>query len=155
MKARMVGVVAAVAIVALAVFAATGFGGEGEPERSVDTDYSTPRVDGSELHRVAAPSGPVSASALSQASRKKGKKPKILFFETVDPTPIPAGGAQGVDIECPNGKVLTGYFLASNEDTFLGLTAPSSLISWLVGVKNTAGTATEAIFGVVCAKGVK
>ena len=155
MKARMVGVVAVIAIVALAAFAATGFGGEDAPERSVDTEFSTPSVDGSELHRVDAPSGPVSASALGQASKKKGKKPKIIFFETVDPTPIAAGAAQGVDIECPNGKVLTGYFLTDNEDTFLGLTAPSSLASWLVGVKNPSGTATEAIFGVACAKGVR
>src|SRR5665809_70571 len=65
MRARLVGIVAVIATVALAAFAANGFSGEGPDMRSVDTGYSTPRSD---VHRVAAPSGPVSASRLAQAS---------------------------------------------------------------------------------------
>lgn len=156
MRVRLAGVIAAVAAVALATFAATGFGGEGSAVRSLDTGFATSRVDVDDLHRVAAPTGQASASALGRASGKgKGKKPKILFFETVRAIPIPAGAAQGAELECPKGKVISGYFLAGNEDTFLGLSAPLSRVAWVLGLRNTDAAATEAIFGIVCAKGVK
>jgi hypothetical protein len=154
MRVRMFGLVAAIALVGLAALAAAGFGGEGPDIRSFDPGYSTSRIDADDVHRVAAPSAPVSTSALGEASKKKGK-PKLLFFET-DPATIPPGGTDSGDFPCPQGKVVTGYFFPGNAATFLGLSAPSSRTSWLLGVTNTdQATATESILGVVCAKNVK
>jgi hypothetical protein len=150
MRARLVGIVAVIATVALAAFAANGFSGEGPDMRSVDTGYSTPRSD---VHRVAAPSGPVSASRLAQASKKR-KKPQFIFFET-DPATVPAGGTDSGDFDCPQGKAITGYFFTTNTDTFLGLSAPTSLTSWAIGVTNNGGAPTESVLGIVCAKNVK
>jgi hypothetical protein len=149
MRVELVGVVAAVAAVALAVFAATGFGGEGPDLRSVESDYPTDHRD---VHRVDTPSGQVNAAALGQASKKKGKV-KLLFFET-EPRAVETGGTDGGELPCPRGKAVTGYFLTQNTDSFLGASAPVSRTAWVVGVKNT-GAATLSIVGVVCATGVK
>lgn len=149
MRGRMVGLVALVAVVAIAAFAAQGFGGAGPELRSLDTGYSTPPMD---VHQVASPSAPVGASPIARASKKR--KPRILFFET-DPVAVPAGGTDGADLECPQGKVVTGYFLNDNTATFLGLSAPASRTSWAVGVTNTASTPTQSVLGIVCARNVK
>ena len=149
MRVKLVGVVAAVAAVALAVFAATGFGGGGPDLRSLEGGYPTDHRD---VHKVGTPSGQVDAAALGQASKKKGKV-KLLFFET-QPVAVPTGGTDGGELPCPRGKAVTGYFLTQNTDSFLGASAPVSRTAWVVGVKNT-GAATQSIVGVVCATGVK
>ena len=149
MRVKLVGVMAAVATVALAVFAATGFGGEGPDLRSVESGYPTDQRD---VHKVGTPSAPVNTSAVGQASKKKGKV-KLLFFET-EPQAVPTGGTDGGELPCPRGKAVTGYFLTQNTDSFLGASAPASRTAWVVGVKNT-GAATQSIVGVVCATGVK
>jgi hypothetical protein len=149
MRVKLVGVVAAVAAVALAVFAATGFGGEAPDVRSLESGFS---IDQRDVHKVGTPSGQVNTSALGQASKKKGKV-KLLFFET-QPVAVGTGGTDGGELPCPRGKAVTGYFLTQNQDTFLGASAPVSPTSWAVGVKNT-GAPTQSIVGVVCATGVK
>ncbi|MGH2961563.1 MAG: hypothetical protein ACRDL3_05135 [Solirubrobacterales bacterium] len=149
MRGRVVGLVALVAVVAIAAFAAQGFGGEGPQLRSLDPGYSTQPTN---VHRVASPSAPVNASALAQASKKR--KPQILFFET-EPVAVPGGGTDGAELDCPQGKVVTGYFLNDNTATFLGLSAPASRTRWAVGVTNTAPTPTQSVLGIVCAKNVK
>jgi hypothetical protein len=149
MRVRMIGVVAAVAAVGLAVFAASGFGGNGSEPRSLEPGVpSDPRG----VHRVSAPSGAVDTAALGQASKKKGKV-GLLFFET-QPVAVPTEGTDGGELECPRGRAVTGYFLTQNADSFLAASAPTSRTRWIVGVKNT-GAATQSIIGVVCATGVK
>jgi hypothetical protein len=149
MRSRVIGLVTVISIVAVAAFAARGFGGEGPELRALDAGYSTPRTD---VHRVTTPSAPVNASSVARAS-KKGK-PQILFFET-DPVSVPAGGTDGAELECPQGKVVTGYFLNDNTETFLGLSAPASRTRWAVGATNTASTPTQSVLGIVCAKKVR
>jgi hypothetical protein len=149
MRGRVIGLVTAVSIAAVAAFAAPGFGGEEPALRALDTAYSTPRTD---VDRVSAPSAPVTASSAARAS-KKGK-PQILFFET-DPVPVPAGATDGAELECPRGKVVTGYFVNNNTATFLGLSAPTSRTRWAIGATNTASTPAQSVLGIVCAKKVK
>jgi hypothetical protein len=150
MRFKLIGVVATVAAVALAVFAATGFGGDGPDVRSLESGYPTDQRD---VQRVSTPSGLVDTSALGQASKKKGKV-KLLFFETA-PAAVEPGATDAGELPCPRGKAVTGYFLTQNTDSFLGASAPVSRTAWLVGVKNTGAAATQSIIGVVCATGVK
>jgi hypothetical protein len=150
MRVRTIGVVAGIVAAGLAVFAATGFG-DGKAElRSFDTEFSTQR---GEVHRVAQPSGAVSASATGRAS--KAKKAKLLFFETINPIAVGGNSELGTDLECPRGKVVTGYFLPTNTFTMLGLSAPSSRTSWSLGVRNFTVAGAQVIFGIVCENGVK
>jgi hypothetical protein len=149
-RIRVLGVVAAVVTVALAVFAAAGLGGEGPELRSVETGYS---VEPRDVHRVTQPSTPVGASALGEASKKR-RKVELLYFET-EPMTVPGQGTDGAELPCPKGKVVTGYFLTDNTDTFLGLSAPASTTRWLIGVKNTSAAPTPSVLGIVCATGVR
>lgn len=152
MRVRTIGVTAGIVTAGLALFAATGFGGNEAELRSLDPEFSTQRA---EVHRVAQPSGQVSAAATGRAS-KKAKKAKLLFFETTDPIVAAAGGDAAATLKCPRGKVVTGYFLAENTLTMLGLTAPGAQRNtWLLGVHNFGGTAAQVVFGIVCETGVK
>ena len=152
MRVRTIAVTAGVVSAGLAVFVATGFGDDEADLRSFDAAYSTPRA---EVHRVGQPSGQVSAAATGRAS-KKAKKAKLLFFETPTPIPIAAGGDVGRTLQCPKGKVVTGYFLPDNTMTVLGLSAPAtSRTTWALGVHNFAGAGAQVILGVVCETGVK
>jgi hypothetical protein len=147
---KILGIVVVAATVALAVFAAAGFGGESAEVRTVEPDYPTnPRP----IHRVAQPSGTASASALGTASKKRGKV-RLLFFETEAIT-VPGNATDGAQLECPKGKMVTGYFAPGNTETFLGVSAPASPTQWLIGVKNTSVSPTSSVLGLVCATGVK
>ena len=153
MRVKLVGVVATVAAVGLAVFAATGFGGEGTDPRSLDSGFSTPRFDVDDIRRVEAPSGEVSASALAEASKRK--KAKITYFELAEPLPLAGNAPTGGEFPCPKGKVVNGYFLTGNEFTMLGLSAPQvDAKAWLFGVRNFDAAATQVSFGVACATGM-
>jgi glucose/arabinose dehydrogenase len=153
MRVRTIWVMAGVVSAGLALFAATGFGDDEAELRSFDTDYSTERA---QVHRVGQPSGQVSAAATGQAS-KKAKKAKLLFFETPSPgIPVGPNASDARELECPRGKVVTGYFLPANTETVLALTAPStSRTTWAIGVRNFDTAATQVILGIVCETGVK
>jgi hypothetical protein len=152
MRVRTMWVTAGVVSAGLALFAATGFGDDEAELRSFDATYSTQRAD---VHRVGQPSAQVSAAATGRTS-KKAKKSKLLFFETVTPIPIAAGGDVGRTLQCPKGKVVTGYFLPDNTMTMLGLSAPAtSRTTWALGVHNFGAAGAQVILGVVCETGVR
>jgi hypothetical protein len=152
MRVRMIVVVAAVAAAGLAVFAASGVGGQGSDLRSLEPGFPTERVHAEDLHRVAAPSGQISPSALAEASKKK--KGKITYFVT-NPLPLAGSTADAGDLPCPKGKAVNGFYLADNEFTLLASSAPSvNARRWLVAVRNFDAAPTQVVLGVACARGL-
>jgi hypothetical protein len=132
-----------VALAGVATFAAISLGGESS-SRSPTFDRSFERVP---VH----PSDvPASRSALGQVSAKG--KPKIKYFES-SAQPVPAAGADFI-LACPSKhKAVTGYFLTTGAITpDISAISEDSSRRWEFGFVNLAGSAGEAIVGVVCGK---
>jgi hypothetical protein len=149
---------ALIGVLALGVSAASGVGNATTAPQgaSLDPQFRTP-PDG--LHRVTTPSADA-AGASVEAAAKKGKKPKIIYFETEPFAMLGDGDAVGTELRCPRkGKPLSGYFGANGVDVSLTFSAVASKRSWSVGITQLVGAypveADTAFLGVVCAKGVK
>jgi hypothetical protein len=159
MRRKFTIAVGGLAIAGLGGFAAIGLagGGTGTPAASTLVNgYESPDVA---VHRVGAPSPGADASAVARATaRKRAKQVRIAYFET-GRFPIAEGAAIGQALPCRgNRRALGGYFANDGVDVALTFSAPETGKRWFVGITNLTGiepAATQAILGVVCAKGAK
>jgi hypothetical protein len=159
MRRKLTIAVAALAIAGLGGFAAIGLAGGGAATPAASTLVNGYESPGVAVHRVGTPSAGADASAVARAvARKRAKQVRIAYFET-DPFPIPEGAAVGQALPCRgNRRVLGGYFANDGVDVALTFSAPETGKRWFVGITNLIGiepAATQAILGIVCAKGAK
>jgi hypothetical protein len=157
MRRKLTIAVAGLALAGLGGFAAIGLAGGGTATPAASTLVNGYEPPGVAMHRVGAPSAGASAVARA-AARKRARQVRIAYFET-DPFPLPDGAAVGQSLPCPeNRRVLGGYFANDGVDVALTFSAPLTGKRWFVGITNLMGiepAATQAILGIVCAKGAK
>jgi hypothetical protein len=150
-----------VALCGAGALAAIGIAGEGRnaPQASsLNGDFGS--AAGETLHRVAAPSAGASAASVTAAAKRKGKKPKIQYFET-DTFPIDEGEGLGDALTCPGkARALGGYFAAASIAVAETRSAPETGKRWFEGITHFGAPddppgVVDALIGIVCAKGVK
>ena len=95
-----------------------------------------------EVERVASP---------TVRGAKVAKKPKVSYFETIDPIVIPADGRDDTFLTCPKGKAINGYY-----GTDGGIVADYLAIGefsakdWDFGLIDLTGQEGSAFLGIVC-----
>ena len=145
--------VAAAAIGGLAVFAATGFSGDGKTDLASRIDRKAPPPQRVPVHEVRkAPQSAVEAGARVA----KSSKVRIRYFET-NARPIAGGGSDAAAVLCPKGyKAISGYFDATGPVVLDGFTiGVSSVRFWDSAVVNLSGSQAAWKAGAVCANHVK
>ena len=149
-------VLALAATLGLVAVVVAGVGGNRFAAGALATGYDSPAQT---LHRVAAPSGTVGGASLARPSAKRAKPVKVAYYET-NLVPVAENEAVGDSLPCPGKRrVLGGYFASNGTDLALTFSGAESPKRWFVGVTNLPGSAggtdtSQAILGIVCAKGV-
>jgi hypothetical protein len=147
-----------VAVCGAGVFATIGLGDDGgttqDAVRAVGPSESAEIAE--TLHRARVPGDAAAASATTAA--KRGKKPRIRYYETA-PFSVDAGFAFSSELRCPRAgsRALGGYFGTNfSQQVAETLSHPRGKRSWLEGVTNFgAGPDNTVFIGIVCARGVR
>ena len=132
------------AAVALAAFAANGFGlGGGDSTQAVTaTTVKT--------HRVAAPPAMAPAVGKRQASLFK------ITYRSTDPVLLGAGVHSVTIKKCPKGAgILNGWYTRTGGDPAFLLSLggqPDGVRKWTLAVNNTSGGNVNAKYGIICIK---
>lgn len=143
--------VAAAAIGGLAVFAATGFGGDGKTDLVTSISRNQPEPTVAKAHEVRSLAG----GAGGLAGVAKSSKVKIKYFATGN-IPIAGGDTDVARVTCPSGyKAISGYY-RSGVGVVTGLFAIGATVrQWDTGVLNLNSGASTYQAGAVCANKVR
>lgn len=146
-RARTVAI-GAITVVALGAFAATVIGGEDEGQ----PPGNPPAADAEVIRaqRVDGPGGPLGWRP------RRGKDPRVFYFETQTPLTVPMGPGGEIIEKCPKGSIATnGYWYI--KETFQGFglsdqgSSPAGFRRWAFYWENESPAEIQNLtLGMVC-----